>query len=68
MKKLIQDIITKLNIPSITFADVRFTSTDDESIYFEKGNLRYKGASLDSKALGIRVLIDGCWGLQEQQI
>lgn len=62
MKKLVQDIITKLSVPSITFADVRFTTTDDESIYFEKGNLRYKDASLDSKSLGIRVLINGCWG------
>lgn len=62
MKKIIQDIITQLSVPSITFADVRFTSTDEETIYFEKGNLRYKGSSDDSKALGIRVLINGCWG------
>lgn len=62
MKKLIQDIINRLNTPMITFADVRFTSTDEESLYFEKGNLRYKGSSFDSKGIGIRVLIDGCWG------
>lgn len=62
MKKLIQDIIEKLNIPSISFADVRYTSTDDEYINFEKGNLRYINSSFDSKALGIRVLVDGCWG------
>lgn len=62
MKKIIQDIIVKLNQPQITFADVRYTCTDEEFIYFEKGNLINMNSSMDAKALGIRVLINGCWG------
>ncbi len=62
MKKIIQDILSKLNQSQITFADVRYTATDEESIYFEKGNLRGLNSSMDAKALGIRVLINGCWG------
>lgn len=62
MKKLVYDIINKLNIPEVDYADVRFTSTDQQEIYFEKGELKYFGTDLDSIALGIRVLANGCWG------
>ncbi|MCF7858812.1 MAG: TldD/PmbA family protein [Candidatus Cloacimonetes bacterium] len=62
MKKLVYDIVNKLDLPGITYADVRFTDTDTQSIYFEKGNLKHFGFDLDSQALGIRVLTDGCWG------
>ena len=62
MKKLVYDVINKLDLPGVTFADVRFTSTDNQQIYFEKGELKHFGSELDSIALGIRVLIDGCWG------
>ena len=62
MKAIISDIIDKLSIPSIQFADVRFTSTDSESLYYQ--NKIFKGAynQKDSRAMGIRVLIDGTWG------
>ncbi|MFC1887715.1 TldD/PmbA family protein [Candidatus Cloacimonadota bacterium] len=62
MKKLINDIVNKLDIPSIDYADVRLTNTDEQTVYFEKGKLKYFGSDLDSVALGIRVLADGCWG------
>ena len=62
MKKLVYDIINKLNAQNITYADVRFTDTDNQQIYFEKGKLKYFGSDMDSLALGIRVLADGCWG------
>ncbi len=62
MKKLVVDIINKLNTPEISYADVRFTNTDDQTVYFEKGNLKYFGSDMDSMALGIRVLVNGCWG------
>ena len=62
MKKLVYDIINKLKKEDITFGDVRFTSTDNQTIYFEKGVLRHFGADLDSLAIGVRVLVDGCWG------
>ena len=62
MKKLVIDLINKLDRPDITFADVRFTNTDTQSIYFEKGNLKSFDSSYDANAIGIRVLIDGCWG------
>jgi TldD protein len=62
MKHLIQDIITRLNIPSISFADVRYSSTDEESIFFEEGHLKSLSTDRNSEAIGIRVLIDGCWG------
>lgn len=68
MKKLIIDIINKLDIPEITFADVRFTNTDNQTIYFEKGILKHYGSNLDSQALGIRVLIKGCWGFAGTKI
>ncbi|MCK4654792.1 MAG: hypothetical protein KAU01_10150, partial [Candidatus Cloacimonetes bacterium] len=62
MKKLVYDIINKLDIPEVTYADVRFTNTDDQVIYFEKGRLRHFGSDYDSIDLGIRVLVNGCWG------
>lgn len=62
MKKLVWDIINKLNLPYITFADVRFTSTDNQTIYFEKGELKFINSSYDANTLGVRVLINGCWG------
>lgn len=62
MKKLVHDIINKLNVQNITYADVRFTKTDNQQIYFEKGELKYFGTDLDSLAIGVRVLADGCWG------
>jgi TldD protein len=62
MKELIKSIINKLNLPSITYADARFTSTDKQAIYFENGALKHFSTDLDSKALGIRILKNGCWG------
>lgn len=62
MKTLIQTILSKLNTPDITFADVRITKTDEEQIYFQNGFLRNYSSGMDSHALGIRVLISGCWG------
>ena len=62
MKKLVYDIINKLDIPEVTYADVRFTNTDEQMIYFEKGELKHFGSDYDSAALGIRVLVNGCWG------
>jgi len=62
MKELVQNVINKLSAQNITYADVRFTKTDNQQIYFEKGTLKYFGTDLDSLALGVRVLADGCWG------
>ena len=62
MKKLVYDLINKINIPEVSFADVRFTSTDTQSIYFEKGELKHFVSETDSVAVGVRVLINGCWG------
>ncbi len=62
MKKIVYDIINRLNIPSITFADVRLTVSDSQGIFFQKGELKRFGTEMDSLALGVRVLIDGCWG------
>jgi TldD protein len=62
MKNLIQDIIQKINKPGITFGDVRYTNTDEQGIFFQNGNLVHLSAERDAQALGIRVLIDGCWG------
>ncbi|MDD3050610.1 MAG: TldD/PmbA family protein [Candidatus Cloacimonetes bacterium] len=68
MKKLVYDILNKIKQSGISFGDVRFTSTDTQSIYFEKGNLRGFGTDLDSMAVGIRVLTDGCWGFTGTKI
>ncbi|MCK4956703.1 MAG: TldD/PmbA family protein [Candidatus Cloacimonetes bacterium] len=62
MQEMIKSIINKLDIPSITYTDVRFTNTDNQKVYFEKGILKHFGSDFDSKALGIRILKDGCWG------
>ena len=62
MKKLIYDIMSKLKKRNIQFGDVRFTSSDKQTIYFEKKNLKHISKTTDAEALGIRVLIDGCWG------
>ena len=62
MKHLIQDIIQKLNTADITYADVRYTNTENQQIFFEKGNLKHLSSNKNDEALGIRVLINGCWG------
>ncbi len=62
MKSLIADIIDKLSINQVEFADVRYTSTDSESIYFQNKIFKHIGSTKDYKALGIRVLVNGCWG------
>lgn len=62
MEQKIKNLISRLSAPDVDFADIRITFTDDESIYFENGNLRGYGSSMGSPAIGIRVLINGCWG------
>jgi len=62
MEQKIKNIIAKLQSPEIAFADVRITNTDFESISFENGNLKHYSNSTGSPALGIRVLINGCFG------
>jgi TldD protein len=62
MEQLIKQTIAKLSLPGVTFADVRVSVTDMEGIFFMNGFLRNYGSSMDSKAIGIRVLVNGCWG------
>jgi len=62
MEQLTKRTIEKLSSAGIQFADVRITNTDSEWIYFQDANLRSYGSSMDSKGIGIRVLINGCWG------
>ncbi len=62
MEHLIKSTLAKLNSPQISFADIRITKTDSEGIFFQNGFLRDYSSSMDSLAIGIRVLIDGCWG------
>lgn len=62
MENKIKQILEKLGGPDVQFADVRITKTDNEGIRFMNGFLRGYGSSADSWALGIRVLINGCWG------
>lgn len=62
MEQLIKQTLSKLALPEVTFADVRITRTDNEGIYFQNGFLRGYGSSMDALAIGIRVLINGCWG------
>lgn len=62
MESLIKNTIAKLSGSEIEFADVRITYTDFESIAFENGNLKTYSSSNESPAIGIRVLINGCFG------
>jgi TldD protein len=62
MKKLVFDIINKLQIPKVQFADVRLTSTDHQNIFFRNGALLDFSNSVDEIVIGIRVLVNGCWG------
>ncbi|PKN73465.1 MAG: hypothetical protein CVU50_01745 [Candidatus Cloacimonetes bacterium HGW-Cloacimonetes-3] len=62
MEQKIKKIISRLNTPDIQFADVRATITDSESIGFNNEHLRNYSSSNGSPALGVRVLINGCWG------
>ncbi|HPB44134.1 MAG TPA: TldD/PmbA family protein [Candidatus Syntrophosphaera sp.] len=62
MEQLIKQTLNKLAQPDISFADVRITRTDNEWLYFMNGFMRSYGSSMDSTAIGIRVLINGCWG------
>ena len=62
MEHLVKQTIAKLSLPEVSFADVRITKTDWESIYFMNGFLRGFGSNMDAPAIGIRVLVNGCWG------
>jgi len=62
MEHIIKNTIAKLNTPEIEFADVRISFTDYEDITFMNGSLRNFSSDLGSPAIGIRVLIAGCWG------
>ncbi len=62
MEHLIKNTLAKLNTPEIKFADVRISYTDYEDITFMNGSLRNFSSDLGSPAIGIRVLINGCWG------
>lgn len=62
MEHLIKQSIEKIQAIKPSFADIRITKTDEEGIFFQNGFLRDYGSSMDSWAIGIRVLIDGCWG------
>lgn len=62
METKIKSIIARLDSKDIQFADVRITITDNESISFNNGHLRNYGSSHGSPAIGIRVLMNGCWG------
>lgn len=62
MKHIIKHIIQKIDHPKLSFADARITITDTEGIVFMNGFLRNYGSMKGSAALGVRVLIDGCWG------
>jgi TldD protein len=62
MEQMIKTTIEKLGGNGITFADIRITKTDIEEIYYQNGFLRAYNSAMDSWAIGIRVLINGCWG------
>ena len=62
MEHIIKNVISRLNTADIQFADVRITITDNEGINFVNGHLRGYQSSLGSPAMGVRVLINGCWG------
>jgi TldD protein len=62
MKTIAKKILDKLTGPEVKFADVRLTNTNQEQIYFQNGFLRNYNTGMDSTALGVRVLINGCWG------
>jgi len=74
MKQIVYDINKKLDLPDVTFSDIRLTSTDNQAIFFEKGVLKHISTSFNSLAIGIRVLINGSWGfagtdsLKEEEI
>jgi len=62
MNTVVKHVLNKLNTADIQYADVRITKTDREQIYFQNGFLRSFNSSFDSNAIGIRVLMNGCWG------
>ena len=62
MEQLIKATVQKLQTPQIQFADVRITLSDNESIGFINGHLREYNNLSAAPAIGVRVLIDGCWG------
>ncbi len=62
MEAIVKQTLAKTALPEVRFADVRVTRTDTEGIFFMNGFLRNYGSSMDSTAIGVRVLINGCWG------
>ena len=62
MKSMISNIVSKLLIPGIQFADVRYTSNDKEAIYFQNKIFKAIHSQKNAESIGIRVLINGTWG------
>ena len=62
MKKLVHDILNRVARRGVEFGDVRYTSSDSESFYFQRGNLINYGSDMNNSSIGIRVLVNGCWG------
>ena len=62
MKDIIEKVINCISIPSIQFGDVRATASDEEGFYFEKGILKSYTKEMNHRSVGIRVLVEGCWG------
>lgn len=62
MREKTVSILRKLDIPGITFADIRYSCSDDEVFYFENGHLRDYNTRSGQATLGIRVLKNGSWG------
>jgi len=62
VKKLVSDILKLVQSRNVSYADIRYTCSDSELFYFQRGSLRRYNSNLNDSSLGIRVLVNGCWG------
>ncbi len=66
MKELLKNILDYLEL-KVSYADLRFVQTEKENIEVENGILSSYNVSTN-RGVGIRVLVDGCWGFAASNI
>lgn len=66
MKEILKNLLNYLEL-KVSYADLRFVQTEKENIEVENGILSSYNVSTN-RGVGIRVLVDGCWGFAASNI
>ena len=57
----LQDVLASIAAPSLRYADIRYTETDQQDVRIRNGEVDHLTSTID-RAVGIRVLVGNGWG------